>query len=104
MNNALSIEIHKGHIAEVSNHNRLINLAQNLNEHPAVLIIDDDAMTIGVFQAMLGEAGLLSDKAMSGNQALKVIRQRIKKSKKNKNILMYKLLLIDFSMPDATGP
>ena len=121
MTNALSIEINQGHISEVSYKNSVdqtnqiqseaskreqtfVALSQNLNEHPAVLIIDDDAMTIGVFQAMLGEAGLLSAKAMSGNQALKVIQQRIKKSKKNKNVPMYKLLLIDFSMPDATGP
>ena len=44
---------------------------------PNVLVIDDDAMNIKVLQAMLMEKGIVSDSAMSGPLALKLIKQRV---------------------------
>ena len=64
------------------------------------MIVDDDVMNIEVLKAMLGSQSVPTDSAMSGPQALSMIKERIN----NAGAPMYKIMLLDFSMPEMTGP
>ena len=63
------------------------------------LVVDDDLMNIDVLQAMLCSLNVKSDKALSGEIALKLIQDRIQSGEG-----MYKLILLDYSMPGMNGP
>ena len=52
---------------------------------------------------MLQNKGIQTDFALSGKSALRLIRQRFEQAKSNES-LMYKLVLLDFSMPEMDGP
>ena len=54
-------------------------------------------------QGMLAVLGIQSDQAMSGAQALTLIQQRIQKVSQGDGE-MYRLVLLDFSMPEMNGP
>ena len=68
-----------------------------------VLVIDDEPINVEVIQSMLSELGFKSDQAMSGAQALTLIQQRIEQVSKGEED-MYRLVLLDFSMPEMDGP
>ena len=68
-----------------------------------VLVIDDELINVEVMQGMLASSGIKSDQAMSGAQALTLIQQRIQKVKQGDGE-MYKIVLLDFSMPEMDGP
>ena len=68
-----------------------------------VLVVDDDRMNIEVMQAMLGQLGIPSDCAMNGEMAVKLITERISLCEKEE-ATMYKIVLLDYSMPDMDGP
>ena len=71
--------------------------------HPQVLVVDDDPMNIEVMQAMLDQLGITHDCAMNGKMAVKLISDRISLCEKEE-AAMYKIVLLDYSMPDMDGP
>ena len=75
----------------------------NPSLHSQVLVVDDDRMNIEVMQAMLGQLGIPSDCAMNGEMAVKLITERISLCEKEE-ATMYKIVLLDYSMPDMDGP
>ena len=70
---------------------------------PPVLVVDDDAMNIAVINSLLQQESVCIDSAMEGKQGIKLVRERIA-AVLFKQTDMYKLILIDFSMPDMNGP
>ena len=64
------------------------------------MIVDDDVMNIEVMKAMLESQSVPTDSAMSGPQALSMIKERIN----NLGAPIYKIMLLDYSMPEMTGP
>jgi two-component system sensor histidine kinase BarA len=68
-----------------------------------VLIVDDDQMNIEVMDAMLESLDVITDTAISGNAAILLIEQRIEAFYRSE-APMYKLILLDYSMPEMDGP
>ena len=64
-----------------------------------IMVVDDDAINIIVLQQMLTDQNFDSDRAMSGDEALNMIKARVKQKQ-----TMYKLLFVDYSMPEMDGP
>ena len=64
-----------------------------------VLVVDDDVMNNRTLQSMLENSGVKSDKALNGFSALELVKERI-----NVPGTMYKLLIVDYSMPELDGP
>jgi len=60
-------------------------------------------MNIEVCKAMLGEQGVAADTALSGNVALSLVGKRFEDVNREK-ASMYKLILLDYSMPEMEGP
>ena len=52
---------------------------------------------------MLNKIGFKSDSSMCGQLALQKIKNRVIKLKEN-NTPMYKIVFLDYSMPDMDGP
>ena len=73
------------------------------NQHPQVLIVDDDPMNIEVMQAMLDQLGITHDCAMNGKMAVKLVEDRIELCRQAEASI-YKIVLLDYSMPDTDGP
>ena len=66
---------------------------------PSVLIVDDAAMNLLALNTILGSLGFSCDEANDGNEAIERARRRI-----DSNSAFYKLILMDYSMPDCDGP
>ena len=73
-------------------------------EHPRVLIVDDDLMNIEVISAMLKSRAIKSDSALNGNEAIKLVQSRIEKVHCGQIASNYKVILLDYSMPEMDGP
>ena len=73
-------------------------------EHPRVLIVDDDLMNIEVISAMLKSRAIKSDSALNGNEAIKLVQSRIEKVQCGQIASNYKVILLDYSMPEMDGP
>ena len=71
-------------------------------EAPPVLIVDDELMNIEVMKSLLTLKGVSVHTAMSGKQALILLNKRIHLVQLGK-AEMYKLVLLDFSMPEMDG-
>ena len=67
------------------------------------MLVDDELINIEVIQSLIQSKGVNCHTALSGKQAISLLDQRIKQVKKG-NAQMYKLVLLDFSMPDMDGP
>ena len=61
-------------------------------------------MNIEVMKAMLDNMDINFDVAHSGSMALQVIKNRMDQIKTRKTAEMYKIILLDYSMPDMDGP
>ena len=73
-------------------------------DNASVLIVDDDIMNLEVHKAMVRQLkNINSDTALSGTKALDLIRARIEKVLLGQ-ATMYRIILIDYSMPDMDGP
>ncbi len=62
-----------------------------------VLVIDDDPIACGHAQLVLSHAGILSDQAFSGAEALKMVE--LKQARRE----AYNLILVDWKMPEMDG-
>ena len=71
---------------------------------PAVLIVDDNIMNISAMQGELQAFNVPSEKAISGTDAISLIESRIMQCLMASTTVMYKLILLDFSMPEMDGP
>ena len=72
-------------------------------KYPLVLIVDDDQMNIEVIKAMLEDQDVVTDTALSGNAALALVEKRLEAVYRGE-APMYKLILLDYSMPEMDGP
>ena len=71
--------------------------------YPRILVVDDDHMNIEVITAMLSSKHVKADSALNGNQALALIQSRMALAYQGKTS-MYKIILLDYSMPEMDGP
>ena len=71
--------------------------------YPRILVVDDDHMNIEVITAMLSSKHVKADSALNGNQALALIQTRMALAYQGKTT-MYKIILLDYSMPEMDGP
>ena len=60
-------------------------------------------MNVEVIVSMLREMGIESDSCLGAIFALPLVQERIKKAKAGTDH-MYKLILLDYSMPQMDGP
>ena len=67
------------------------------------MVVDDEPMNIEMMRSMLIEMGYKGDSASQGYEALGLIKERNQLVNQGK-ASMYKLILLDFSMPDIDGP
>ena len=67
------------------------------------MIVDDELINIEVLKVSLADRGYASDCATNGSDALNMIKYRYELVKQGKAI-MYKLMLLDYSMPNMDGP
>ena len=70
---------------------------------PKILLIDDEPMNLEVLGSVLQERGFQSDRVSSGSVGIQLVESRFNLAKCGQ-AEMYKLVLIDFSMPDMDGP
>ena len=71
---------------------------------PPVLIVDDTQFNIEMVQMQLQAAGVESDAAPGGQEALDLINTRLEECYKDSGVKMYKVILLDYSMPKMDGP
>lgn len=79
---------------------------------PSILIVDDQVVQIAALSMFLKKNGLLSDCALSGEAAIKMIKKRMRIDNVNNSTypplgsgwqFPYKLVFMDFSMPSMDG-
>ena len=73
-------------------------------QHARVLIVDDDQMNIEVISALLRQRAIKSDSALNGNEAIKLVQSRIEQVYRGQIASVYKVILLDYSMPEMDGP
>ena len=66
-------------------------------------MVDDDLYNIEVVTAMLDNLKHPSESAISGTSALVKMQDRIELMREGK-AQMYKIILLDYSMPELDGP
>lgn len=71
---------------------------------PKILVVDDDSFNINVLQSMIKDIGYESESALDGIEALSKIMERVSNFKENGGPPMYKIILLDYSMPEMDGP
>ena len=64
-----------------------------------VLIVDDCPYNVIALQSLLEQFNMESDSSQNGIEAMTRIRSRFEQ-----NLPMYKLVFLDFSMPECDGP
>ena len=79
------------------------NIKESEDELPSIMVVDDEQMNIEVMKAMIDKFGFPIDEATSGADALQLFEQRIQKAKQGE-AQMYKVVLLDYSMPLMDGP
>ena len=72
-------------------------------DYPLVLVVDDDPFNIDVISMMLEEKKVQSVCTQTGKEAVEIVMQRIELFKQGK-APMFKIILIDYSMPEMDGP
>ena len=60
-------------------------------------------MNIQVMKTMLESLSVGTDDAIDGPSALKLIKKRVKMAQ-DEDVPMYKIILLDYSMPEMDGP
>ena len=71
-----------------------------------ILICDDDSFSIMAVKGLLTQFGLENDTASSGEYAISLIKQRLESCLEDGSDGpgMYKLIVMDYSMPGMDGP
>ena len=69
-----------------------------------MLVVDDEPLNIEILCGMLESRGVMSDRALGGNQAVAHFKNRIEQFKSDPTVGLYKLVLLDYSMPECDGP
>ena len=72
-------------------------------DSPLILVVDDEPMNIYVVKEMLRGKNIESIAETSGVQALNIIEDRIENFLLGRQ-KMFKLILLDYSMPEMDGP
>ena len=72
-------------------------------EQAVIMVVDDNPMNIYVVSELLKSDNFKVDTALDGVTALSMIKQRIDQFAVGEGIL-YRLILLDFSMPGMDGP
>ena len=70
---------------------------------PQILIVDDEILNIEVIGLLLLGKKIVTDSALSGNEALEKIKERAKFVKDGSGE-MFKIILLDYCMPEIDGP
>ena len=81
---------------------RDINRRRNAGEYASILIVDDEPINIDILLALIFAEEMLSDAALSGYEALDMVKKRCKLVKSGQ-AQPYKLIIIDYSMPVMSG-
>lgn len=69
-----------------------------------MLLVDDNFMNNVSMQAALEEIGVASDATISGQNGIEKLIERIEQLKSiSSTALMYKLIIVDYSMPEMDG-
>ena len=68
-----------------------------------MLVVDDEPMNVEVLKAMLQEKCIPTDTAFNGEDAITLVKERLKLVATD-TAPMYKVILMDYSMPDMDGP
>ena len=72
-------------------------------EQALILIVDDDLMNLIPMKGRFHASGLACSIASGALLALEYVRNRVE-SENNGTGSMYRLILLDYSMPDLNGP
>ena len=72
---------------------------KKLETGPTILVVDDSPFNIVALRSLLSLFSLESDCASDGNQAIQLVNNRL-----SSETPMYKLILLDYSMPECDGP
>ena len=75
-------------------------LSDQTTTESLVLIVDDNPFNIVAMQSLLEQFNVQSDYCNDGSEAIKLVQDR----GKDLNSPMYKLILMDYSMPECDGP
>ena len=73
------------------------------DSEPLVLLIDDDAMNYYAVRSQLRNHNVQSDYAPTGQFALELIEKRLM-AFRAKGTPIYKVIMVDYSMPQMDGP
>ena len=64
-----------------------------------VLVVDDNAFNVYAYKSLFDQVSTQFDTALSGHQAIEFIKEKHQQQGKS-----YKLIMMDYSMPEMTGP
>ena len=70
---------------------------------PQILIVDDEMLNIEVIGLLLLGKKIVTESALSGNAALEKIKERAN-FVRNGSDEMFKIILLDYCMPEMDGP
>ena len=77
-----------------------MSLAQGQAQTALVLVADDCPFNIFAMQGLLEQLNVQAEFVTNGEEAVQAVRKRLS----NSNNPMYKLIMMDFSMPIMNGP
>ena len=81
----------------------LINSYRLEGDFNQILVVDDEAINIEILSAMIKQLGYQTDHATSGSEAVMKVKERFELMQAGR-AQIYKVILLDFSMPDLDGP
>lgn len=88
------------------NDNRDEDVNDKMMDQAEILVVDDDPMNIFVISELLGMDDIKCDKALNGAEAIRMVRERMEEfaADTTGSATLYRLILLDYSMPGMDGP